>query len=410
MSEQYVSLARIQAAYKRISPTIYNSPCAYSETTSSLAQAEIFYKLDNLQMTGSFKERGALNKLLRLSEDQRQRGVIAASAGNHGLAVAFHAQRLGIPATIVMPRFAPLIKVSRARRYGATVTLEGEDFDAALAHARQLQTQSQGCFIPAFDDLDVIAGQGTLGLELFEQVPDVETIIVPVGGGGLISGLAVALKESGSRARVIGVQAEELPSMQAAIQTGTIVSAPSASTLADGIAVRRVGELTFPVVQRYVDEIVTVNEDEIAHAILLLLENEKTVVEGAAATTLAALLNRSLGLQGQKVVLILSGGNIDMNIVARVIEKGLVREGRLVRISVIVPDRPGALAQISNLVAEQGANVLEIEHTRGFSQATVGESELTLTLETSGQSHITDVYQAIQQAGYTLSQENTVRR
>ncbi len=400
-----VTLADVQAARTRISATIYNSPCAYSEAMSLRVGARVFFKLDNLQMTGSFKERGALNKLLTLSAEERHNGVIAASAGNHGLAVAFHAQRLGIPATIVMPRFAPLVKVSSARRYGAEVILIGMDFDEAVAEARRLQSERGSLLIPAFNDPSVIAGQGTLGLELLEQVRSFDAVIVPVGGGGLSGGVALALKESGFRGQVIGVQAERVPGMKAALEVGTPTSIQRASTIADGIAVRRVGEHTLPLAQRYIDTIVTVSEAEIARAILLLLETEKTVVEGAAATTLAALLNRPLGLTGKTVILVISGGNIDMNVISRVIEKGLVQEGRLTRISLIIPDRPGALAHVSTLVADQGANILEIIHTRGFSRAEIGESEITLTLETSGEEHITQVLAALRTAEYQVFEE-----
>jgi threonine dehydratase len=337
--------------------------------------------------------------------DERQRGVIAASAGNHGLAVAFHAQRLGVHATIVMPRFAPLVKVSWARRYGAEVLLAGVDFDEALAEAQRLQNERGSIFIPAFNDLAIIAGQGTIGLELLKQVPELDAVIVPVGGGGLVGGIALALKESGWTGQVIGVQAERVPGMQAALSARQPITLPPAPTIADGIAVRRVGELTLPLVQRYVDAIVTVNEAELAHAIVLLLENEKTVVEGAAATTLAALLSRPLQLEGKTVVLVVSGGNIDMNVVARVIEKGLVREGRLIRLSLIVIDRPGALARVSTLVADQGANIQEIVHTRGFSRAEIGESEITLTLETFGTQHISTVVSALRAAGYQVFEE-----
>ena len=400
-----VTLADIHAARARIRETIYQSPCAYSETISRMTGARVFFKLDNLQMTGSFKERGALNKLLTLSAEERANGVIAASAGNHGLAVAFHAQKLGIPATIVMPRFAPLIKVSSAHRYGAEVILAGMDFDEALAEARRLQSERGSLFIPAFNDPLIIAGQGTLGLELLEQVSGFEAVILPVGGGGLSGGTALALKESGFRGKVIGVQSERVPGMKTALEVGTPTPIQRASTIADGIAVRQVGEHTLPLAQQYVDSIVTVSEAEIARAILLLLEVEKTVVEGAAATTLAALLNRSLGLDGKTVILVISGGNIDMNVISRVIEKGLVQEGRLTRISLIIPDRPGSLARVSTLVADQGANILEIIHTRGFSRAEIGESEITLTLETSGEEHIAQVLTGLRAAGYQVFEE-----
>jgi threonine dehydratase len=400
-----VTLADVHAARARIGAAIYNSPYAYSETMSQMTGARVCFKLDNLQMTGSFKERGALNKLLTLSPDERKRGVIAASAGNNGLAVAFHAHRQGIPATIVMPRFAPLIKVSWARRYGAEVILAGMDFDEALAEAQRLQEQRGSFFIPAFDDPAVIAGQGTLGIELLEQVPEVEAVIVPVGGGGLIGGIALVLKESGFSGQVIGVQTERMPGMRVALARGNAQPLPPAATLADGIAVRRVGDLTLPLVRRYVDAIETVSEAEIAQAILLLLENEKTVVEGAAATTLAALLHRPLGLSGRTVALVLSGGNIDVNVIARVIEKGLVQEGRLARLSVILTDRPGALARVSAFVADQGANIHEIVHNREFSRAEIGESEVTLTLETYGPPHIAAVHAALQAAGYQVREE-----
>jgi threonine dehydratase len=402
-----ITLADVRSARARMGAAIYCSPCAYSETVSRMAGARVSFKLDNLQMTGSFKERGALNKLLSLGADERARGVITASAGNHGLAVAFHAQRLGIRATIVMPRFAPLVKVSWAQRYGAEVVLTGTDFDEALAEAQRLQRERGSVFIPAFDDPYVIAGQGTLGLELLEQAPEMDAVLVPVGGGGLIGGVAVALKESGFGGRVIGVQAERLPGMKRALQAGAPVALSPASTIADGIAVRKVGDLTLPLVRRYVDDVVTVSETELAHAILLLLENEKTVVEGAAAATLAALLNRPLGLAERTVVLVLSGGNIDMNVIARVIEKGLVQEGRLVRLSLIIPDRPGALARVCTLVADQGANIQEIAHTRGFSRAEIGESEITLTLETHGPAHITQVVTALRAAGYQVLTERS---
>jgi threonine dehydratase len=400
-----VTLKDIQRARERLRSAIFFSPCAYSGMVSGLTGCQVFFKLDNLQMTGSFKERGACNKLLSLTTKQREKRVIAASAGNHGLAVAFHARRLGIPATIVMPSSAPLIKVASARRFGAELVLTGQDLAEAFAAARRLEKEQKSTFIHPFDDPLIIAGQGTLGLELMEQEPDLEAVIVPVGGGGLIAGVALALKESRAQVRVVGVQAERMPGMRTALEKGKIETIPYAATIADGIAVRQVGELTLPLVQKYVDEIVTVSEEEIARAILLLLEVEKTVVEGAGATTLAALVNRKVELTGKRVVLLLSGGNIDMNVIARVIEKGLVQEGRLVRLSLIVTDRPGALAKVSTLIADHGANILEIVHTRGLSRAEIGESEITLTLETHGLEHIEEVRTALQRAGYYVAEE-----
>ena len=397
---QAVTLADVRRAAELLRPIIFVSPCAYSEMISRLTGSKVWFKLDNLQMTGSFKERGACAKLLTLTAEDRKRGVVTASAGNHALAVAFHAQRLGIPATVVMPRHAPLVKVTSARRFGASVVLHGEDFDEAYAEALRLEGERKSVLVHPFDDPSVIAGQGTLGLELLEQEPGLEAVIVPVGGGGLAGGIGLALKESGARTRVIGVQAERIPGMKTALEKGRGQALPHASTIADGIAVRRVGEITLPLVRRYVDALVTVSEEEIAHAILLLLEVEKTVVEGAGAVTLAALINRRLGLEGRRVALVISGGNIDMNVIARVIEKGLVREGRLVRITLIIPDRPGALASVSAAIGETGANILEIVHTRGFSRAEIGESEITLTLETHGPEHVAEVERSLSRVGY----------
>src|SRR5213594_1609933 len=298
-----VTLAEVQAARARIGAAIYYSPCAYSETVSRLAGARVFFKLDNLQMTGSFKERGALNKLLSLSPDARRTGVIAASAGNHGLAVAFHAERLGIPATIVMPEYAPLIKVTSARRYGAEVILYGSNYDDAYELARALGAERGQLFVHPFDDPRVVAGQGTLGLELLEQLPDVEAVVVPVGGGGLIAGVALAIKAKQPDVQVIGVQSSALPAMARALERGERVRVEPAPTIADGIAVRQVGELTLELARRWVDRVVTVDEEELANAVLLLLEIEKTVVEGAGAAPLAALLNRGLDLEGRRVAL-----------------------------------------------------------------------------------------------------------
>ncbi len=402
MSEKGPSLQDIRVARQRLAGVIYLSPCAYSETVSQLAGARTSFKLENLQMTGSFKERGAANRLLTLSEAERVRGVVAASAGNHGLAVAFHARRLGIRATIVMPEWAPLIKVTSARRDGAEVILAGDDYDEAAQKAQELCRERQATFVHPFDDYEVIAGQGTIGFELLEQEPALEAVIMPVGGGGLIGGVALAIKETTPRVRVIGVQAKNLAAMHASLAAGRIESLRPAPTIADGIAVRKVGALTFPLAQRYVDELVMVSEEEIANAILLLLEIEKTVVEGAGATTLAALLNRDLKVRGKRVALVLSGGNIDVNVISRIIEKGLVKDGRRVRLAVLLQDRPGALARLTALVAAERANILEILHHRAFALAEIGETEVELTLETTGQDQIRRMVETLSQAGYRV--------
>jgi len=395
-----IAAADIHAARARLAGTVHETPCPYSETLSALTGARVFLKLENLQMTGSFKERGAANLLRQLSPDERGRGVVAASAGNHGLGVAFHTARLGISAVIVMPEWAPLAKVTAARRHGADVLLHGDNFDEAYARAREIEAARRLIFVHPFDDPRVIAGQGTIGLELLAQVPGLDAILVPVGGGGLLGGVALAVKTERPAVQVIGVQAQQVPGMASALAAGSRVTVPAATTIADGIAVRRVGEHTFDLARRHVDRLVTVTEEEIANAILLLLEIEKTVVEGAGAVPLAALANRRVALEGRTVALVVSGGNIDVNVIARVIERGLVKDGRLVRLRVRLRDRPGALARLTALVAEARANVLSIEHNRAFSPAPVGDSEVELTLETSGPPQIEAIKRHLAEAGY----------
>jgi threonine dehydratase len=398
-----LDLATVDAARRRLRDAVVQTPCAYSQTLSELTGARCFVKLENLQMTGSFKERGAANLLLQLTSDERRRGVIAASAGNHGLAVAFHAARLGVPATIVMPEYAPLIKVTNARRYGAEVVLHGSNFEEAYERARALEAERGLIFVHPFDDPRVIAGQATLGLEVLEQLPEVEAVIVPVGGGGLIGGVGLAIKSTRPDVQVIGVQAGALPAMSRSLEAGQRVRVDTAPTIADGIAVRQVGALTFELAQAWVDRVVTVDEEELANAVLLLLEIEKTVVEGAGATPLAALLNRPLGLERRSVVLVLSGGNIDVTMLSRIIERGLVKDGRLIRLGVLLRDVPGALAQLTALVAEEHANILNILHDRAFSRhAAIGQTEVELTLETSGPKQISAVKRRLEAAGYLV--------
>ncbi len=393
-------LTDVEAARQRLKGAIYETPCPFSQTLSELTHTACFVKLENLQMTGSFKERGAANLLLQLDEPERRRGVVTASAGNHGLAVAFHAARLGIPATIVMPEWAPLIKVTSARRHGAEVILAGSDFDEAYATATALSDTRGLVFVHPFDDDRVIAGQGTLGLEVLEQRPEVDAVVVAIGGGGLAAGVGLAVKARRPEVRVIGVQAEALPAMQRSLEAGSRLSLAAAATIADGIAVRQVGERTLALVGHHVDEVVTVSEGELANAILLLLEIEKTVVEGAGAAPLAALVNRELGLRGARVVLVLSGGNIDVTMLSRIIERGLVKDGRLVRLRVRLRDRPGELARLTSLIAEERANILHIEHDRAFSAAPIGDSEVQLTLETTGRAQIERLLARLDAAGY----------
>jgi len=396
-----VTLEEVRQARQRIQDQIYLSPCARSETLSRLTGCSAYLKLENLQMTGAYKERGALNKLLTLSAEERARGLIAASAGNHAQAVAYHAGRLGVPATIVMPEQTPLLKVANTRSHGATVELAGSSYDEAYAEARRLEVSRRLTFVHPFDDPAVIAGQGTVGLEILEQVPDVEALMVPVGGGGLVSGIAAAVKALRPAIKVIGVETEVLPSMLASLEEGHLVTIEPASTLADGIAVKRPGELTFEHVRKLVDEIVTVSEEEIASAILYLLEREKTVVEGAGAVGVAALVNKKVRLEGRKVVSVISGGNIDVNVVARVIERGLVRDGRLVRVNVALLDKPGQLARVSQVIAAHKANVIEVHHSRAFSDR-FGDTTLQLTLETRGTDHVEEILRALRERGYTV--------
>lgn len=390
----------IEAARERIKPFIFESPLVYTETLSALTGNAVHLKLENLQMTGSFKERGALNRLLTLTDQERKRGVIAASAGNHAQALAFHAGRRGLACEIWMPVHTPLIKVSATRSYGANVVLNGNNYDEAFEGARRRSDEANLTFIHAFDDADVIAGQGTLGLEILAQKPDLDALLVPVGGGGLIGGIGCAVKESHPEIEIIGVQTDALPSMRDAIIAGTPVTLAPSATVADGIAVRRVGSHTFALVKKYVDRIVTVDEEEIAQAILILLEREKTVAEGAGAAALAALMTGKAGLEGCRVAVLVSGGNVDVNLLARIIERGLVRDGRRIRLRVRLQDRPGALQQLATIVAQHSANIIETFHNRQHFGATLGETAIDMSLETRGREHSQEVLRALSDAQY----------
>lgn len=415
-----VTLSDIQSALTRIRPSIHVPSCTRSETFSELTGNFVYLKLENRQRTGAYKERGALNKLLSLTPEERSQGVIAASAGNHAQAVAYHAANLGIRARIVMPLPTPLIKVSATRGYGAEVVLHGANYDEAFGEALRLSTQDRLTFVHAFDDDAVIAGQGTLGLELLEQHPDLEGVIVPIGGGGLISGIACALKETNPRIQVFGVEPARLPSLRAALAEGKPVTLPSAVTIADGIAVRRAGERTLPLIQKYVDDIVTVEEEEIANAVLLLLEREKILAEGAGAAALAALINhkipqlqnacdagpssqksRAFKKSGKKIAVIVSGGNIDVTLLARIIERGLVKDGRLVRLRVHLPDYPGALHRVTGILAEHRANIVETSYDRAYHNVNLGDTAIDITMETRGPEHIADLIAALAAGGYT---------
>jgi len=395
-----VTLDTIRAARERIRTHLYLSPAPHSAALSEMTGQHVFLKLDNLQRTGAFKERGALNKILTLTPDERSRGVIAASAGNHAQAVAFHASQNHIRARIVMPLMTPLVKVAATSNYGADVVLHGADYDEACAEAIRQSKEDGLTFLHPFDDDDVIAGQGTIGLELLEQIPNLEAVVVPIGGGGLISGVACAIKESNPKIRVVGVQTERLPSMLAAREAGHPVTIPAEATIADGIAVRRAGDRTVPLVAKYVDELVTVDEEEIASAILVLLEREKTLAEGAGAAALAALLQKKTTLIGHRTAVLVCGGNIDVTLLSKIIERGLVKDGRWIRIRIHLTDRPGSLHNLTRIIADQRANIVATAYDRAYYGVSLGDAVIDLTLETRGAAHIKEIAAALTEAGY----------
>ena len=396
-----LTLADVEAARERIRQHIYLTPAPHSAALSAMTGLEVFLKLDNLQRTGAFKERGALNKILSLTAEEKANGVIAASAGNHAQGVAYHAGARGIRAKIVMPEMTPLVKVSSTSRYGADVVLYGANYDEAYAEAIRLGVEEGLTFLHPFDDAVVMAGQGSIGLELLEQIEDLDAVVVPIGGGGLISGVACALKERRPGIRVIGVQTERLPSMLRAREHGGPVTVPPDATIADGIAVRRAGALTFPMVERYVDEIVTVDEEEIAQAILVLLENEKTLAEGAGAAALAALLQRKTGLAaGSRTAVLVCGGNIDVSLLAKMIERGLVKDGRRTRLRIHLIDRPGALHGMTKVIADARANIVQTSYDRAYYGVNLGETVIDVTLETRGDEHIAMLRDRLSEAGY----------
>lgn len=399
--------AAIEEAADRIRDGVIATPCTRTQAFEDIAPGKHYLKLENLQRTGSFKDRGALNRMLRLTEAERAHGVVTASAGNHAQAVAYHGGRLGISVTVVMPETAPLIKVANTRGYGARVIQIGTILDDAAAEVRRLAEDESLAIIHAFDDEDVIAGQGTMGLEILEQVPDVSVVVVPVGGGGMISGIALAIKEVKPDVRIIGVEADAAASAKASRDAGEVVKVAASDTLADGIATKRIGEITYPFIERYVDDLVSVGEEEIATAILLLIEREKTVVEGAGAVGLAALMTGGITIsETDQTVLLLSGGNIDINMISRIIDRGLVFDGRLVRLAVTVKDRPGSLAGLTRAVADMGANVLETYHRRAFADISVGDVGIVIQMETRGREHVAEVVHRLEALGHEVREEH----
>jgi len=395
-----VTFTKIKEAMARIRDSIFLSPCVRSEMFSKLTGNSIFFKLENLQMTGSYKERGALNKILLLTDDERRRGVIAASAGNHAQAVAYHATKHGIAAEICMPLTTPMVKVSATREFGAEVILAGANYDETCQEALRRCQEKKMTFIHAFDDEAVIAGQGTLGVEVLEQNPDLDILVIPVGGGGLIGGVACAVKEIRPKVSVIGVQTSKLPSMKAALEAHHPVLLPAKATIADGIAVRCAGELTYPLVGKYVDDIVTVDDEEIANAIQKLLEKEKTLAEGAGAVATAAVLQHKITPQEKNVGVFITGGNMDVSLLSRIIERGLVKDGRIVRLRIHLPDHPGALEKLAHVIARERANIIETNYDRAYFGVLLGDAVIDITTETRGPAHIAELMAALETAGY----------
>jgi threonine dehydratase len=401
-----ISINEIEFARQRIAGDVLLTPCAYSEKLSQLTGCELYLKLENLQKTGSFKDRGALNRILSLSDEERGAGIIAASAGNHAQGVAHAARICGLKCIIVMPETTPLSKVNGTRELGADIVLHGAGYDDAFEEASRLRQEHGYTLVHAFDDEAVIAGQGTIGLELLEQVPDMDAVIVPVGGGGLISGIATAIKAKRPDVELVGVESEHLPAMQKSVAAGEITPVETASTISDGIAVRRVGRLTMPIVRELVSRIVTVSEEETAAAIMLLLEREKTLAEGAGAVGLAALYYDKLkDLAGKKVVVVISGGNIDMKLLSRIVRRGLEHDGRLCELRMIVPDKPGSIARVATVIAGQGANIYELYQRRRESEVALGERAVVLQLETRGHEHIAAIIEELRKEGIRLGSE-----
>lgn len=393
-----ISLADVEAARAVLAGHVANTPCLHSRTLSEITGAEVYLKFENHQFTASFKERGALNKLVSLTPEQKQRGVIAASAGNHAQGVSHHATRLGIPSIIVMPKFTPNVKVEMTQRHGATVVLHGENFDEAKAHALVLADEKQLTFVHPYDDARVIAGQGTIALEMLEAHPELDTLCIAIGGGGLIGGMATAAKALRPGIDVIGVETMRFPSMYAAINKSAANFGPS--TIAEGIAVKEPGKLTREIVERLVSDIVLVDEGDIEQAIVMLLEIEKTVVEGAGAASLAALMKYPEKFAGRKVGLVLCGGNIDPLMLAEIIQRGMVRSGRLSRLKVELRDLPGALAKITGVIAEANANIEEVHHQRAFTNLPVQTAEVEFVLKTRNAAHVDAIVAKLGEAGF----------
>ena len=401
-----LSFDAIQAAADRVSAVARVTPLEYSYVFSERTGAEVYLKLENFQRTGAFKIRGAINRIATLTEAERAAGVVTASAGNHAQGVALAATRAGVDSTIVMPKHAPISKVKATRRYGGRAVLYGVDYEEAQIRAHEIEHEENRTYVHAFDDEAVMAGQGTIGLEILEQQPDVETVVVPIGGGGLIAGIATAIKSQRPDVRIIGVQAEGAASVPDSLEAGEIQARESVDTVADGIATRSVGAQPFEIIQRRVDEVVTVSDEEIALALTLLLERSKTLVEGAGAVALAALLENRFDYRADEVIVpALCGGNIDMNVLTTVILRGLVQMGRYLKITTVLKDQPGALQGLIEIIADQQANIYSIHHERTSREIGMSDTEVEIELETHGPQHAAELLAALRDAGYEVTVE-----
>ena len=404
MSKERVTLEMVQEAKERLKGVAQKTGLSYTNSVSDLAGCNVWLKLENLQRTGSFKLRGAYNKVASLTPEEREKGVIAASAGNHAQGVALAASVYGCQSTICMPKHAPLTKVAATRGYGANVVLHGDFFDEAAAKAVELTEKYGYTFVHPFNDPQVIAGQGTISLEILEDIPDIDVIVAPIGGGGLISGLAVAAKSINPKIKVIGVQTANMPSMKESIEKGAIMTVDGKASLADGITVKTPGDLTYEICQKYVDDIVTVDETEIAGAILWLIERVKTVSEGAGAVPVAALMNGKIsGIRNKKVAALVSGGNIDVNKMARVINSGLLRSWRKVFFETVIPDQPGELVKLISIISDSNANILSITHERSQHNVGMGYTAVSCELETANEKHVETLLETLKDNHYHVT-------
>lgn len=397
---QAVELKDILSAQQSIASVAQVTPLDYSKTFSDMSKNNIYLKLENLQKTGSFKLRGALNKIAHLTDEERTRGVVAASAGNHAQGVAYAAQLYGTPCTIVMPESASLAKIAATQAYGARVVLSGASYDDAYHHACELREQEGFTYVHAFDDPLIIAGQGTVGLEILDQLPSVNAIVIPMGGGGLATGVAIAAKTQKPDVKIIGVEAAAVAGFRHAFDVGQIETIPGAPTIADGIAVRRPGDLTFELAKTYVDDVLTVTEEEISKSMVLLMERSKLVAEGAAASALAACIYKKIPQGLGNVVVVLSGGNVDVTFLSRIIEHGLIEAGRYLRLAVKIDDRPGALRDLLDIFATLRANVISVQHHRVGTSILLGQTEVEIDLETRDRHHIDSIFAQLTERGY----------